>query len=108
MSTDSDSDDGLGCAAQDEVCGGVLPLLPTPAAVAPVCGAALGARRVLPCARARAWACVTGSVFRASGSTYQQLLDDYLASKQFKPAFEVLAKIPADSVTLSFARFLHA
>jgi hypothetical protein len=45
---------------------------------------------------------------RASGSTYQQLLDDYLASKQFKPAFEVLAKIPADSVTLSFARFLHA
>ena len=44
----------------------------------------------------------------SAGSTYQQLLDDYLASKQFKPAFEVLAKIPADSVTLPFARFLHA
>ncbi len=97
--------DGLGRDTQDEVSGGVLPLLPTPGG----CGSGLR-RRTRSSARAAtcAWACVTGSMSRASGSTYQQLLDDYLASKQFKPAFEVLAKIPADSVTLSFARFLHA
>lgn len=77
----------------------------TGACVPPPAARAAGA---CVCATLRARPALKVPVCCASGSTYQQLLDDYLASKQFKPAFEVLAKIPADSVTLSFARFLHA